>query len=122
DLGARTHVDAAAAGEIGLLDAAHAVDDAGGRKVRTGDVFHQGTDVEAGVVDQRHAGVDDLGEVVRRNIGRHADGDAGRAVDQQVRQPGREDRGLPLRLVVVGDEIDGLLVDIREQLVGDTRH
>ena len=31
-------------------------------------------------------GVDDLAEVVRRDVRRHADGDAARAVDEQVRE------------------------------------
>ena len=38
------------------------------------------------VLDQPDAAVDDLAQVVRRHVGRHADGDAGRAVDQQVRE------------------------------------
>ena len=85
-------------------------------------MLHQGTDIEVGIVDQRHTRVDDLGEVVGWNIGRHADGDAGGTVDQQVRQAGREDRGLPFRFVVVGDEIDRFLVEVGEQLMSDLRH
>ena len=40
--------------------------------------------VSAGIVDQRHAGVDHFAEIVRRDVGRHADGDAAGAVDQKV--------------------------------------
>ena len=40
-----------------------------------------------------HAGRD-LPQVVRRDPGRHADRDALGAVDQQVREPGRQDRRL----------------------------
>src|SRR5690606_36338001 len=49
-------------------------------------------------------------------------GDAGRAVDQQVREPGRHDRGLQFLLVVVGLEVDRLLVDVGHQLVAQARH
>src|SRR5690606_27124394 len=101
DVGAGAHVDAAAPGGVGLGDAARAVDDAGGREIRARDVVHQLADGELGVVDERDAAVDDLAQVVRRNVGRHADGDARAAVDQQVRQAGRQDRGLPLGFVVV---------------------
>ena len=48
---------------------------------------------------QMHA-VDDLAQVVRRDVGGHADGDAGRAVDQQVRDRRRQDR----RLLVVSSK------------------
>ena len=64
----------------------------------------------------------DFVEVVRRDVGRHADRDAGRAVDQQVRHPRRHDRGFEFLLVVVGLEVDGFLVDVGHQLVGDARH
>ena len=59
---------------------------------------------------------------MRRDVGRHAHGDAGRTVDQQVGHPGRKHRRLPLRLVIVGNEIDRLLVDVRQQFMRDARH
>ena len=71
------------------------------------------------IVEQRQARSDNLGEVVRRNIGRHADGDTGRAVDQQVRNPRRQYRRLELLAVVVGREIDSFLVDVGQHLGGD---
>ena len=43
----------------------------------------------------------------------------GRAVDEQVRQLGRQDRRLLLGAVVVVDEVDGVLVDVGEHLAGD---
>jgi hypothetical protein len=69
-----------------------------------------------GVRDQVQAGVDDLAEVVRRDVGRHADRDAGRAVDEQVREPGGQDDRLGVVAVVVLDLVDGVLVDAGEQL------
>ena len=67
------------------------------------------------VVEIGAAGVDDLAEIVRRDVGRHADRDALRAVDQQVREAGRQDLRLALGLVVIGLEIDRVLVEIVEQ-------
>jgi hypothetical protein len=74
-----------------------------------------------GVLQQVQAGVDDLVEVVRRDVGGHAHRDAGAAVDQQVGQPRRQHRGLLLGAVVVGREVDGFLVDVGQHLVRDLR-
>jgi hypothetical protein len=46
------------------------------------------------------AAVDHFGEVVRRNVGGHAHGDARGAVDQQVRQAGRQTGALAPAVVV----------------------
>ncbi len=56
-------------------------------------------------------GLDDLDEVVRRDVGRHPDRDPGRAVDDQVGDRRGQDRRLGLARVVVGLEVDGVLVD-----------
>ncbi len=73
------------------------------------------------IVDIGDAGVDHLAEIVRRDVGRHADRDAAAAIDQQVREPRRKNLRLLDRLVVVGLEIDGVLVDVVEQRLGDSR-
>jgi hypothetical protein len=116
------HAHAATAGAIGELDAGGAVDDARGREIRAGDVLHQAVDVEQRIVDQRDRRVDDFVEVVRRDVRRHADRDARRTVDQQVRHPRRHDGGFEFLLVVVGLEVDGFLVDVRHQLMRQARH
>ena len=63
--------------------------------------------------------VDHLAHVVRRDVRRHADRDARRSVDQQVRERRRQDGRLFGGLVVVGDEVDGLLVEIRHHRFGE---
>jgi hypothetical protein len=54
-----------------------AVDEAAGGEVGTLDVLE---DFEVGAgcgfFEERDGGVDDFGEIVRRDVGRHADGDA----------------------------------------------
>ena len=73
--------------------------------------------LKRGIVDQRDAGVDHLAEIVRRDVGRHADGDAAGAVDQQIGEARRQHHRLALGAVVVGLEIDGVLVDVLEQRI-----
>ena len=48
------------------------------------------------------AGVDHLTEIVRRNVGRHADGDSAGAVDQEIRELRRQNQGHFFRAVVFG--------------------
>ena len=121
DVRARAHDDAAAAGAIALVDAGGAVDQPGGREIRRRHELDQILDRDVRVREQRQAGVDRLGEVVRRDVGRHADRDPRRAVDEQVRQPRRQHRRFLLLAVVVGDEIDRLAFDVGEELGGDAR-
>ena len=73
------------------------------------------------MLDQLDGGVDDLGQVVRRDVGGHAHGDARRTVHQQVRHARGKHFRLPLAFIVVGPEIDGFLVDILQQRGGDAR-
>ena len=119
DLGTGAHIDAAAPGAVGLADAGCAVDDAGGRKIGARNVVHQVVDAERRVVDQRDTGIDHFAEIMRRDIGRHADRDAARAIHQQVWNTRRQNRRLPLLAVVIGHEIDRVAIDVGEQLVGN---
>ena len=112
DLDLAAHHDRAAAGVIGAADARAAEDDAAGREIRARHDLDQLVDAERRIVDQRHAGVDHLAEIVRRDVGRHADGDAAGAVDQQIGEARRQHHRLVLVAVVVRLEIDGVLVDV----------
>ena len=58
-------------------------------------------------------------QIVRRDVGRHADRDARRTVDQQVGNARGQDFRLEFAFVVIGPEIDGFLVDVFEQRGGD---
>ena len=109
------HHDRAAAGLVGAANAAAAQNDAAGREVRTGHDIDQIVDRQRRIVDQRDAGVDHFAEIMRRDVGRHADGDAAGAVDQQIWKPRRQDDRLFLVAVVIVLEIDGVLVDVVEQ-------
>jgi hypothetical protein len=104
------------------LRARAAHDLAAGRVVRAGDDIEQGVGADLRVVDHRQAGVDDLTQVVRRDVGGHADGDAAGAVDQQVGETGRQDDRLAFLAVVVVLEVDRVLVDVGQQRHGRVAH
>ena len=90
-----------------------------GWKVRTLDVAAQLGAGEIRVVEQFDQRRADLAKVVRRHVRRHADRDAGRAVDQQVRNACRQHDRLGLGAVVVRAEVDRVLIDLGQHLVGD---
>ena len=99
DLDDRAHRDGAAPGAVRLLDALVAQDRRAGREVRALDAQQERREQllarRLGVVQVPLDALGDLAQVVRRDVGRHADRDAGRAVDQQVREPRRQDRRAP---------------------------
>ena len=82
-------------------------------------MLHQPFGADRRIVDIGAAGGEHLAEIMRRDVGRHADRDAAGAVDQQVGEAGREDLRLALAGVIIGLEVDRVLVDVAEQEVGD---
>ena len=117
-LGAGPHYHLAPAGGVGLAYAAAAHDDAPGGEVRPGDVLHQLRKPRLRVFQQADAGVYHFPEIVGRDIGGHAHGDAAAAVDQEIGEAGGQDPGLFPCLVEVWVPVHGVLVDIPEHLVG----
>ena len=118
DVGLGADGERAAAGLVGAADAVEAHDDGARREVGTGHDGHELVGGGVGVVDEHAGGLDGLAEVVRRDVGRHADGDAVAAVHQQVREARGQHGGLGERLVVVGLPVDGVLLQVAEQLHG----
>ena len=121
DGGFGAHLERSAAGRVGLLDSLAAVDVAAGREIRAGNELHHFFQICVRLFDQQDRGFDDFLQIVRRDIRRHADGDAGRTVDQQVGNPRGENDGLVFALIEVGSEIDGFLFDVGEHFLGDFR-
>ena len=76
-------------------------------------------DRDGGIADIGDAGVDHLAEIVRRDVGGHADSDAAGAIDEKVREARRQDRRLLHAPVIIVLEVDGLLVDVLEEMLGD---
>ena len=122
DLDHGAHPDRAATGAVRVLDRRRADDQAVGREVRALDDLDQrvegGRLVRLRVVQAPLHRRADLAQVVRRDLGGHADRDALGAVDQQVRDPRRQDRGLLGPAVVVVLQVDGVLVDVPQHLHG----
>ncbi len=110
----------AAVGEV-VVNPLPAQDDAAGREIGTRHQLGDLGKTDARILHQRDAGVDDLGDIVRRDLARHAHRDAFAAVDQQVRNPRGKHFRLDFLLVVIGLEIDGLFVDVFQQLGRDAR-
>ena len=70
-------------------------------------------------MEQRSA---QLIDIVRRDVGRHADGNAGRAVGKKVGKRGGKDDGLLIGAVVSGPEVHRVFVNAVEQRLGGQRH
>ncbi len=122
ELRAGAENELAAAGGVGGADTRAAHDDAPCREVGACDVGHQIGEGGLRIVEHADAGVDDLGEVMGRDIGRHTDGDTGRAVDEQVREAAGQDARLLAGLVEVGVPIDGVLINVAQHFVGEPGH
>src|SRR4029453_17546899 len=72
---------AAASLEV-LADPTHTADHAAGRKVRPLHMLHQLVQRDVGIIDLRANAVYDLAQIVRRNIRRHPNSNAGSAIDE----------------------------------------
>ena len=75
---------------VGLEDRlARLDDDAAGREIRSRDHFDKFLDRGIGMLDEVQQRRTQFVQVVRRNVGRHANRNAGRAVGKQVWERGR---------------------------------
>ena len=84
DDGTRAHHDASASGLLVILDSGAAVDVSAGREVGTLDQLSDVAGSHLRIVDQRREGGDDFTEVVRWDVGRHADRDSRGSVDDEI--------------------------------------
>src|SRR5687768_12937941 len=101
ELGPRSYDDAATTRFVRLLDAAPATDEAAGREIGALHDLHEIERCRVRIVDDVHARIHDFGQVVRRNVRRHTDGDAAAAVDEKIRKLGRKDGRLLQAIVEV---------------------
>ena len=117
---ARAQTEAAAPGLVGLHDLGTRLDDdAAGRQIGPGHQIDQLVGGGVGELNEMQRRIAQLARVMRRDVGRHADGDARGAIGEQVGEIGRQHRRLLLAPIVVGTEIDRVLVDAVEQAGGD---
>ena len=93
-----------------------------GPLIRCSSASSSSSRLAVGVLQVPLDAVGHLAQVVRRDVGGHADGDARGAVDQQVREPRRQDGRFLVLAVVVVLEVDGVLVDVPDHFHGQRRH
>ena len=109
-----------------MREVAATVKEAARGEVRALDEFERDGEVGARVgfffLQQRDGRVQNFSEIVWRDVGRHAYRNAGRPIDDEVRNARGEHGGLGAGLVVVGREVDGVGVDVGEHFTGEARH
>lgn len=118
----RPLLDGALAGLVDFADVVARGDDLGvGRVVRPLHMGHQGIQAGVRVVQELHAGVGYFPRVVRRDVGRHAHGDAGHPVEQDVRQAGGQHHRLFHGAIEVRRPLHRALPQLGEQQLGEAR-
>ena len=117
----RSQPDRSGAGFVDFFDLLRRVEHLGaGGKIGA---LHVAAELDAAqirVVEQFHERRADFVEVVRRDVGRHADGNARRPVDQQVGHARRQHDRLGLGAVVVRTERYCGLVNLGQQLIAQS--
>ncbi len=116
DLAFRADRDAAMTGLVCIADALLPHDDATSREVRTGELRHQLFGGDLRVVQHQAGRVDRLAQIMRRDVRCHANSDAVRSIDQQIREARREHFWLLQALIIVRVEVHGLFIKIAQEL------
>ncbi len=121
DLGRPPEPQGPPAGLVRLPDPLRGVQHPARREVGGRKDGHDLVEGRRRVLQEQQQGVDELPQVVGRHVRRHADGDPGRAVQQEIRDlPGKYERLLQGPVKVV-PPLDGLLLDVLEHLLGKGR-
>ncbi len=96
-------------------------DRAAGGKIGAWQDFHQVVDGGVGDVDQPHDRIGHFAQVVWRDTGRHADGDAVGTVDEQIGKLRWQNDRLHVALVVRRHKVDRVAVDVFQHVRSDRR-
>jgi len=112
--------DTALARGISFKNILAIINDTASRKIRAFDELHQIFDARLRIFYQVIDGGCQLAQVMRRYISSHTDSDPHRAIQEQIRQLGRQNARLFVAAVIVRDEIDGILIDIQKHLFGNS--
>ncbi len=111
------HHDGATTCLVGAADAGPPEDETAGREIGPRDQFLQLGQADRRIVDHGHTAIDDFRQIMRRNIGRHADRDTAGTIDQEVRIACGKHLGLAGGAVIRVLKIDRFLVDVFQKLV-----
>ena len=106
------------------MDTASAQNHGTGRKIRSLDNIHDFFDIRCSVIfdtviDDLYHAVNGLPEIMRRDIGGHADRDTGRTIDQKIGKTGRHNNRLFFRIIKVWNKVDRIFIDVCHHLHGD---
>ena len=110
------HPDASPSGAVHRLDPAPPHYEGTGRKVGAGESLGELLDTALGVLGQGAESRRHLAQIVRGNVRAHPDGDPGAAIDEEVGDARRENGRLLQPVVEVVLPVDGVPVDLGEDL------
>ncbi len=118
------HADLAAAGAVCLINTGFAENLCAGRKIGSLDDRQNLVNgcISAfihTIVNNFYDSGNHLTQIMRGDVCRHADGDTCRSVDKEVRNAGRKNGRLLLRIIKVRYKINGILAEIAHHLHGD---
>jgi len=111
----RTHRNTTAASFKGTANPCPPHDNPTGGEIRPRDNLHHIFKGNLRVADICHTGINDFSRVMRRNIGRHPNGNAARAIDQKIGVFSRQNRWFFLGFIIIGDEINSIAINIPQQ-------
>lgn len=112
NLGLSTHHNTSTTGGISIANALQTIDIRSRGEVRSRNILHQSVEVDVGIVNICAAAIDNLVEVMGRNVCGHAHGNTVASVDQEVRNLRRHHRRLLECVVEVVHHVDGILLNI----------
>jgi len=115
----RTHLNYPAALAIRTVNLFAAIDKTGGREIGAGNEFYQIIDCDLRIFDKCDCAIEYLAEIMRRDLCRHSDRDAFRAVHQPPRALCRQHPRPAKRIVIIRCAIYGHVFDSQEAMVGD---
>ncbi|MBA7647815.1 hypothetical protein ES703_55594 [subsurface metagenome] len=106
-------------GGIGTLDAVATHNEAAGREI--GPLDKPAKLISGGlrVVNEIADGIAHLTQIVRRDVGGHAHGNARAAINQQIGGSGGQDGWLLEAAVKVGHKVNGILINVKEHLLSN---
>ena len=111
-------VDTAPAGQVDVGEALGFVNDAAGREIRARNEAQKTLNGTIWMLDAVNDGARDLFKVVGRDLGGHADGDAARPIDEEVRETARQNGRLKIGVVKGERHVDRVPVDVADEFGG----
>src|SRR6267154_1758130 len=113
------HHETTTASFVSGFDALAAGDVRTSREIRAGNQLHHFFERSVRPIDQQNGGIHDFAQIVRRNVGGHADGDAAGAIDEEIRDARWKNEGLFACLIEIGNEVDGFFFEVGENVFAD---